>query len=359
VIAPGTHGKDDGGDDDNPSTLSRRFLQGLQQRGREFGKYSSGELQRVLHAKAVFADAKVAELNGLIDSPRGRCHPADSVLDVLRRRIHRAAAAKDRRERLQVFFDHIELVREHAAPLARSADEAARNNAFFDAVGAAIAASNGHHTFGELPPLALAHFSREALLRRDVVDLLVLVGPLFGAAAGQVETWAQLELRRFEGRDIAGIFRGTDASIGQAANDASFKLHIYACRGLSTAAFHPRTMLTVRVSAERRVFQTAASPLSKPSWGEAVAVHLGNDATPVMLYLHGAGDIIGQGSLVVAKMPVGRTTRLWVPIPGALLPHAELHVGVEMLAPRGASAPSSPLTVTPPRPRGRAGPEWP
>lgn len=295
-----------------------------------FNIASLKEIERARAAQNIFRATKVDTLQRYLSDERHHFRTPDQVLGRARRATHQSAREKDNAERLDVFFDHLDRLERftkpsfppHTHPYLYGCIAHTRR---------AVTQREGMQEYADFDTVVQQSFPSEMLLHYYVADFLRMLAAIFGIGMDRFRVWLRDALKRFDARDYEPVFRSVEIAIGKdVTKEARFKVHVHMARGAPPPL--TRTEMSLRISVERHTAETSPVPgATKVTWNETFFFHIYDEQSHITMMLLQDGEPVGQGSFSVFRFPVGKPSRMWFPIPGAGIPHAEVNIVVEML----------------------------
>lgn len=295
-----------------------------------FNLASLKEIERARAAQNIFRPTKVETLQRYLSDERHHFRTPDQVLGRARRATHRSAREKDNAERLDVFFDHLDRLERftkpsfppHTHPFLYGCIAHTRK---------AVTQREGMQEYADFDAVVQQSFPPEMLLHYYVADFLRMLAAIFGIGIDRFRVWLRDALKRFDARDYEPVFRSVEIAIGkEVTREARFKVHVHMARGAPPPL--TRTEMSLRISVERHTAETSLLPgATKLAWNETFFFHIYDEQSHITMMLLQDGESIGQGSFSVFRYPIGKPSRMWFPIPGPGIPHAEVNIIVEML----------------------------
>lgn len=306
------------------------FQQKLVLRDHYFNDASIREIERARAAQDIFRPVKIETIQRFLEDDRYRFCTAGHVLGKSRQATHSSARAKDNAERLDVFFDHLDRLERYTRP--SFPDYAIENlEQCIALTRKVVTQKEGMQEHNEFDYVVEQSFPPEMLVHYYVADFLKMLAAIFGIGSDKFRTWLREALKRFEARDYEPVFRSVEMAIGkEVTKESRFKIHVNMVRGALPAVV--RTEMSLRICVERHSSETTRMPGgAKVTWNEWFSFHVYNEQSPITMFLVQDSEVIGQGSFSVFRYPVGKPSKMWFPVPGQLIPHAEVNITVEVL----------------------------
>lgn len=295
-----------------------------------FNIASLKEIERARAAQNIFRATKVDTLQRYLSDEKHHFRTPDQVLGRARRATHRSAREKDNAERLDVFFDHLDRLERFTKP----SFPGHTHQYLYGCIAQTrkvVTQREGMQEYADFDTVVHQSFPPEMLLHYYVADFLRMLAAIFGIGMDRFRVWLRDALKRFDARDYEPVFRSVEIAIGkEVTKEARFKVNVIMVRGAPPPL--TRTELSLRISVERHAMETALVPgATKVTWNETFSFHIYDEQSHITMVLIQDGEQIGQGSFSVFRYPIGKPSRMWFPIPGPLIPHAEVNIVVEML----------------------------
>lgn len=306
------------------------FVEKLRRRDHLFNEASLNEMDRAKAAQAVFIPHKQRGLDQMLESEHMAFASMDYVFRKLRQGTNAAARKKDNGARLDVFFDHLDRLERFSIP---SFPEREVQNLLrcIQKAREVVEECKGMQEYEHFSIVVNEAFAPEQLLQYYVVDFLHLLACIFGIGAEKFRWWLREMLKQFEARDYEPIFRSVERSIGkEVSKEARFRMTVHSCRGIMTDA---RPAISIRINVERHTVTTTPwLTAARPVWNQAFIFQIYDEQSLINVSLLLDGLAVGEGAFSVYRYPVGKASKMWFPVSGPTMPHAEVSLTAEVLA---------------------------